>query len=542
MRLADLSNPESLLQTGQSLARAGDLQTGLSLAQLGRQMQTEQRQREAGQQFNQMLGGILGGGMQPNAAPPVQRAPSNQSASLGNGPLPASLIQNESGGRFDARNDAVGSGGQVGHFGRAQFGQARLQDAMAAGAIPQGTTPEQFMANPQLQQAAEAWHVNDLNRQIEARGLTRFEGQTINGAPVTRQGILAGAHLGGIGGVTRYLASGGQFNPADANGTRIGDYVARHGGGGQQVAQAGGMPQQPAQGGFDPSRLQQMMPALITALGDPDLPASTRQQIQMLMQMGQRQDNVTTAAPGSAIIRNGQVVGVVPERASTPEGFRRNASGDLETIPGGPADPRVVRERTQAQAKPNELSAGDRRLIAQAEDELPRLRGTMETLQRAAQLNERAFTGLGAGPRSAVGNSGVPLARELSELGGGDARASSEFFSIMNQEAIKAMSETLKGATTDAEMQRFIADLGNPNTPIDVRARTIDRMQRLAQRQIQIAEDRINQMRGGTYFRPGGGPSQPGQAPQPNQAQGQQPNMNPQDAARAELRRRGLIP
>jgi hypothetical protein len=289
MRLADLSNPESLLQTGQSLARAGDLQTGLSLAQLGRQMQTEQRQREAGQQFHQMLGGILGGGMQPNAAPPVQRAPTNQSASLGSGPLPASLIQNESGGRFDARNDAVGSGGQVGHFGRAQFGLARLQDAMAAGAIPQGTTPEQFMANPQMQQAAEAWHVNDLNRQIEARGLTRFEGQTINGAPVTRQGILAGAHLGGIGGVTRYLASGGQFNPADANGTRIGDYVARHGGGGQQVAQAGGMPQQPAQGGFDPSRLQQAMPMLIQAMGNPDLPAAQRQQIQTLIQLGAQQ-------------------------------------------------------------------------------------------------------------------------------------------------------------------------------------------------------------------------------------------------------------
>jgi hypothetical protein len=307
MRLADLSNPESLLQTGQSLARAGDLQTGLSLANLGRQMQTEQRQREAGQQFNQMLGGILGGGMQPNAAPPVQRAPTNQSASLGNGPLPASLIQNESGGRFDARNDAVGSGGQVGHFGRAQFGQARLQDAMAAGAIPQGTTPEQFMANPQMQQAAEAWHVNDLNRQIEARGLTRFEGQIINGAPVTRQGILAGAHLGGIGGVTRYLASGGQFNPADANGTRIGDYVARHGGGGQQVAQAGGMPQQPAQGGFDPSRLQQAMPMLIQAMGNPDLPAAQRQQIQTLIQMGAQQQ-------GSQIIQREDGVFMVNPR------------------------------------------------------------------------------------------------------------------------------------------------------------------------------------------------------------------------------------
>lgn len=304
---ASLDSAEGLMSLGRRLASMGDLEGGLSLAQLGRQRQQEDRQREAGQQFNQMLGGILGGGMQPGASAPVQRAPGNQVASLGNSPLPASLIQNESGGRFDARNDAVGSGGQVGHFGRAQFGQARLQDAMAAGAIPQGTTPEQFMQNPQLQQAAEAWHVSDLNRQIDARGLNRFEGQVINGAPVTRQGILAGAHIGGIGGVSRYLASGGQFNPADANGTRIGDYVARHGGGGQQVAQSGGMPASQAQGGFDPARLQQAMPMLIQAMGNPDLPAAQRQQIQMLIQMGAQQQ-------GSQIIQREDGVFMVNPR------------------------------------------------------------------------------------------------------------------------------------------------------------------------------------------------------------------------------------
>ena len=40
------------------------------------------------------------------------------------------------------------------------------------------------------------------------------------------------AHLGGIGGAAQFLQSGGQYNPADSNGTSLRDYGLRHGGGG----------------------------------------------------------------------------------------------------------------------------------------------------------------------------------------------------------------------------------------------------------------------------------------------------------------------
>jgi hypothetical protein len=299
MRLADLSNPESLLQTGQSLARAGDLQTGLSLAQLGRQMQTEQRQREADQRAFEMLSG---GGQRPQM--PMggqQRAASNQVAGLGDSPLPASLIQNESGGRLDARNNVMGAGGMPGHFGRAQFGQARMQDAMAAGAIPQGTTPEQFMANPQLQQAAETWHVSDINSFVDRSGLNRFEGQTVGGVPVTRQGMIAVAHLGGNQGLQRFLESGGRYNPADANGTRLSDYLARHGGSGQQVAQAPMQQQAPA----SPQMGDAMMRAqrIEQALQIPGLSQAARQQLTAQLQAlaGQMQTERQAGAPTPAM-------------------------------------------------------------------------------------------------------------------------------------------------------------------------------------------------------------------------------------------------
>jgi hypothetical protein len=143
---------------------------------------------------------------------------------------PSGLFSSESGGRFTAQNNATGAGGMKGHFGRVQFGQARLQEAAAAGAIPQGTTPQQFMASPDLQRAAERWHFADIDNRIKASGIDQKFGQTINGVPITRDGLVAVAHLGGIRGMQRFVETGGRYNPRDANGTSLMDYFARMGG------------------------------------------------------------------------------------------------------------------------------------------------------------------------------------------------------------------------------------------------------------------------------------------------------------------------
>lgn len=150
--------------------------------------------------------------------------------SPGEGGFPASLIQTESGGNWSARNNEVGAGGKAGHFGRLQFGQARLQDAMNAGVIPAGTTPEAFMADPEMQRRAERWHFADIDRQAARRGLTKYVGQTVSGIPITQDAIRAMAHLGGIGGAQKFLTSGGTHNPADSFGTSLADYAKRHGG------------------------------------------------------------------------------------------------------------------------------------------------------------------------------------------------------------------------------------------------------------------------------------------------------------------------
>lgn len=185
---------------------------------------------------------IVGAGGAPSAPEPTATpaAAAGPAQVLGSGGFPASLISTESGGRWTAQNNVTGAGGAKGHFGRLQFGQARLAEAAAAGAIPAGTTPQQFMNSPELQQAAERWHFGDIDRKIAEFGFDKMVGQSIGGVPITIDGMRAVAHLGGTEGMRKFVESGGQYNPADANGTSLADYFRRHAG--NTAGSGGGLP------------------------------------------------------------------------------------------------------------------------------------------------------------------------------------------------------------------------------------------------------------------------------------------------------------
>jgi len=216
-----------------SLLRLGDVSSAAAFLKLGQDAQNRQLSQEA----TQALGRALGGAVSPVASVGATPGFASLGQNTGSQAVPASLIQNESGGRWDAQNSATGAGGMKGHFGRLQFGQARLQEAAAAGAIPPGTTPQAFMQSPELQRAAEQWHFTDIDGAIQQNGFDRMVGRAaINGVPVTVEGLRAVAHLGGKEGMRRFVETGGRYNPADENGTTLMDYFSRHGGRGQTAS------------------------------------------------------------------------------------------------------------------------------------------------------------------------------------------------------------------------------------------------------------------------------------------------------------------
>ena len=131
------------------------------------------------------------------------------------------LVKSESGGNWNALNSE-------GYGGRLQFGADRLADAAAAGLVPAGTTGADFSRMSKEQQTAvENWHFGDIDRQASRLGLDQYYGQNIGGVVINRDTIRSMAHLGGIGGVQRFIKSGGSYDPADSNGTRLSDYGTR---------------------------------------------------------------------------------------------------------------------------------------------------------------------------------------------------------------------------------------------------------------------------------------------------------------------------
>ncbi len=125
------------------------------------------------------------------------------------------LAFKESQGKYDIVND-------FGYAGKYQFGGSALK---AVGI----TNRNEFLKNPVLQEAAFkallARNKHHLQNEIE-----KYSGKVINGTEITESGILASAHLLGVGSVKRYLRNNGNIRITDGYGTTIRSYMKRFAG------------------------------------------------------------------------------------------------------------------------------------------------------------------------------------------------------------------------------------------------------------------------------------------------------------------------
>ena len=110
-----------------------------------------------------------------------------------------------------------------GYMGAYQFGKARLQDYKdATGETFDNKT---FVSNKELQDKVFKWHTNDIKSFVSNQKLDSYIGKKINGVPVTLNGLIAVAHLGGKEGMKMFLNSNGEYNPKDKYGTSLLDYL-----------------------------------------------------------------------------------------------------------------------------------------------------------------------------------------------------------------------------------------------------------------------------------------------------------------------------
>ncbi len=110
----------------------------------------------------------------------------------------------------------------LGYMGKYQFGIETLQTIGITDTVA-------FMNSPKLQEKAfvallskNKWELQD---EIEA-----YSGRIISGVKITESGILAAAHLGGVGSVKRFLKTNGKKKCKDNYGTSVKSYMRDFGG------------------------------------------------------------------------------------------------------------------------------------------------------------------------------------------------------------------------------------------------------------------------------------------------------------------------
>lgn len=151
------------------------------------------------------------------------------------------LAASESGGQPD---DGYGAQNQRNFLGKWQFGERALADLgyvsrdsdLDDNDYSGGWTGKDgvnslndFLSSHTAQDNAIEAYLEKQWGYIRNLKLDDFLGETINGTLVTESGLLAGAHLGGVGGLRDYLRSGGTVNYDDGE-TAIGDYLDEFGG------------------------------------------------------------------------------------------------------------------------------------------------------------------------------------------------------------------------------------------------------------------------------------------------------------------------
>ena len=114
------------------------------------------------------------------------------------------LAQSESSGDYSAEN-------KEGYVGLFQIGKARLKDFNKANKT--NFTMDKFKNSKSMQDRVNRWHLADIDRVYDEKNIS-----------IDRDSFRAIAHLGGISGALKYVETGGEYDPADSNNTKLSDY------------------------------------------------------------------------------------------------------------------------------------------------------------------------------------------------------------------------------------------------------------------------------------------------------------------------------
>jgi hypothetical protein len=185
---------------------------------------------------------------------------------------------------------------------------------------------------------------------------------------------------------------------------------------------------------------------------------------------------------------------------------REQAARSYGLDPQSPAGQAFILTGKMPREDQQPLTATDKKAILEADEMIAANRQALDLIGEAKRLSPKAYEGFTAGTRATIVNN-IPFYDGTEE-----SQATTNFDNVVTGQALGQLKAIFGGNPTEGERKILLEMQGSSGKPHAVRMDILRRAEEAAQRRLRFNEERANQLRGGTFYKPQGG-----QAPQQQQ-------------------------
>lgn len=143
-------------------------------------------------------------------------------------------------------------------------------------------------------------------------------------------------------------------------------------------------------------------------------------------------------------------------------------------------------------ARQQGLMASDRKAVLEADEGVQAGKGVVSALEHAKGLNDKAYSGITAGPRGYI----------ASMFGAEGGQATQELDNVVTAQALDQLKSTFGAAPTEGERKILLDIQGSVSQAPEVRKKIYDRAIAAAQRRIDFNQKQAQALRSGQYYNP----------------------------------------
>lgn len=181
---------------------------------------------------------------------------------------------------------------------------------------------------------------------------------------------------------------------------------------------------------------------------------------------------------------------------------RKAAAAGLGLTPENPAYNSYVLTGKMPREDQAPLTATDKRAILEADEAVQTNRAGITALDEAMRISPQAHTGIGASLRAKAGNM-LPDAMVPDRIASKDSSAATaNYENLVLGQALGQLKATFGAAPTEGERKILLELQASADKPDNVRQDILRRAKTLAENRLKFNQERADQLRGGSYYKP----------------------------------------